>query len=190
MSTFRFAAFGLGLAVVTAACSSTTTAEPAPPPPKPVCPNTVTAALDPKTTCQPEGYVCGIGYQCGAFQQQAACTCTKGVWACIDPATNPIVAGDDLSTHCVAEPPGTEKCPADVATVQAATPVDCTNSKKFSDPPCCTTAGKACYYTGATCTNGKVLTPPTGDECSCEQVGSFDGGVPYLAWVCTVAVCH
>lgn len=190
MSTFRFVAFGLGLAAISAACSSTAAAPEPTPTPKPVCPNTVMAATDPKTSCEPEGYICGIGFPCGAYAQQATCTCTNKVWVCNDAANPPaqIMTGEDPSTHCVPQGPGAEKCPTDVASVATSMmpPVDCTNSKKYKDPPCCTNAGQACYYKGTLCASGAQLT----DVCTCEGVGSFDGGTPYLSWVCNVATCH
>ncbi len=178
----RFVAFGLGLSTllsITVACSSATEATPPQPTPKPVCPGLVDVAVASNTKCNSEGYLCGIGYQCGAFQQQAACTCTSGKFVCTTPGPDtqtiaPDTSAADISaTYCVKQPPSFEACPADLS---AAGKI-------------CVTPGKACYY--------KSACPPPGskvdDNCYCEGVAGLekDGGTSVkLRWVCTPAPCN
>lgn len=176
----RFVAFGLGLSAlisVTGACSSTTDASTSSGlAPKPVCPTFVENAVDPATKCTSEGYVCGIGYQCGVFQQQATCTCTGGHYACVAPdgkgGTVDIPSGtvraDVSANFCIAQPPSAEACPMDVS----------------SEGKQCQTAGKACYYANSLC-----KTVPLTDVCTCEGVPGTakDGGATNkLTWVCTL----
>ncbi len=175
MVTSRFIALGLGLAIAATACSSATSdTTPAATEPKPVCPNFVSAALAAGTTCTSEGYVCGIGFQCGPFFQQAACTCTGGKFVCTSPKGD-IPAGtseaDVSANFCTAQPPSTEACPSSV-TAQA--------NKK------CLTPGKACFYTGLTC---QGETDPLTDRCACTNIPSGDGGLPVLSWVCQSPTC-
>ena len=141
MFTSRFVFVSLGLAVAAIACggntSSTTTSSPTP---KPVCPNFVSSAVAAGTTCTELGYVCGIGFQCGPFFQQATCTCgTSGKFACTSPKGD-IAAGtseaDVSANFCTPETLGNEACPTSV-TASA-------NTKRAP-------AGKACFYLGLTC---------------------------------------
>jgi hypothetical protein len=177
MQTSRFFALGLGLALAASACSSSTASsqsEAAVTNP-PVCPNFVSAAVSSKTTCKDEGYVCGIGFQCGAFFQQAVCTCTGGKFACTTPKGD-IAAdtseADVTANFCTAQPPSSEACPKDQTSMQG---------------KACTTAGKSCYYTGTTCQGASA---PLTDECDCKNTQTLDGGASSLQWQCSIATCN
>ncbi len=149
--------------------------------PKPVCPAFVNQAVARTTKCTTEGYVCGIGYSCGAFQQQATCTCTAGNYACVAPDAKggtvdiPVdsSSADVSANFCIAQPTPTDTCPMDIT----------------ADGKQCQTAGKACYYSGANCPNS---TNPLTDNCYCEgsvQAQKDGGLVNRLTWNCTVNSC-
>ena len=179
----RFIAFGLGLSAlvtVTAACSSSdTTTATEQVVVKPTCPAFVDQAVNSKSSmskCNTEGYVCGIGYPCGSFQQQATCTCTGGKYACVSADGKEIQAdtssADVSANFCIPQPPSPEACPMDVTAA----------GKQ------CQTAGKTCYYKGLTCSNGNQLT----DNCYCEgsvQTLKDGGTVNRLTWNCTIDAC-
>ncbi len=181
----RFVAFGLGLSAlvsVSTACSSTSTNPSEQVTPKPTCPAFVHQAVAHTTMCTAEGYVCGIGYACGSFSQQATCTCTHGGFACVAPdgkgGTIDIPADtpetEVSASFCISQPNPVEACPMDVTAAQGKV---------------CATAGKTCYYSGVNCPNFK---DPLTDNCYCESSVQTlkDGGTNIrLTWNCTVSAC-
>lgn len=177
MFTLRFA---LGLCVVSlavAACSSTdNTVENTDSGVKPVCPVSVDLAVKSSTKCNAPGYLCTIGYPCGSFAQQAACTCgANGAFTCVSPNGTTIqadtTAPDVSNQYCVAQKGTPDKCPGS-ATMGGGK---------------CTNAGQACYYAGQTCSGSST---PNTDVCTCEGVPVTDGGTgANLVWVCDVKGC-
>jgi hypothetical protein len=122
------------------------------------CPASLTSAI--AASCV-EGQSCPIGYACGAFVQEAQCTCTGGHYACADATGAALTAG--ASPACVPfSPPG--KCPI---------------AKTDLSP--CTTAGLACDYKGLSCPENPY---PNVDTCTC--TGDGDGG---LAFHCVIVPC-
>lgn len=174
MFTFTRAAVSalmLGTIAIVAACSDDAATPPAAIKPKPVCPETVPYAVASGTTCNSEGYSCGVGFGCtGGFAQQAECTCTGGHYACTTTEVTPReIPADttDMLSFCQATNPPAESCPTAVAGTDGTT---------------CKTPGKLCYYLGKTC---PLATQPLTDVCICRS-----GGDAGLAWLCETKVCN
>ena len=131
-----------------------------------VCP---TSIADVGKACTVEGKSCPTGYACGAFNQQAQCTCAGGVFACNDSAGEPIPAGATTAT-CIANGSGNDsRCPS---------------TEVNTDGLKCTVSGLQCRYTGFQCPENPPNQPNI-DTCQC--VAKPGGG---LAYVCEPVLCH
>lgn len=130
-----------------------------------VCPVTI---ADVGKVCSVGGKVCPTLYSCGAFSQQAQCTCTKGHFDCNDSAGQPLMSPDQPPT-CIPQGSGNDsKCPA---------------SEALADSKACTVSGLQCHYPGVTCSDGVQRR----DTCMCAS--AVDGG-PGLVFTCEPAVCN
>lgn len=136
----------------------------------PFCPANLSAALDPKTSCQGEGFECPIGYACGSWAQQAYCTCTGGKFVCKTGRGEAI--NDVASAPCTAPGSGSDK--------------ECPSSQNGTEGTSCKTPGLQCFYTGVTC---KGAESPSQDVCQCVTQPLPDGG-PQLAFRCEIASCN
>jgi hypothetical protein len=151
------------------ACSDSNNQKPTPPEAGAVCPQSPKDAVG--KPCAPEGYACAVGYLCPAeVWQQAHCTCTKGVYACVDATGTDVAAGMDPT--CSPTPPPTETC--------GQSPMDISGKS-------CNTASYTCYFTGATCpeNGGKPYT----DDCVCSPKPSGPDASAGLVWRCEVHSC-
>ncbi|MEO6575104.1 MAG: hypothetical protein ABIP89_14765 [Polyangiaceae bacterium] len=148
-----------------AACTSDTTT-PEATEPAPFCPNTVKLAQG--AACTQEGFMCPIGYPCGAFlAEQAQCTCTMGKYACVDSKGTAI---DPDNPVCVSAGGGNAKeCPA---------------SETSADNASCKTPGLQCHYAGPTCPGAASANI---DTCQCVGANK-DGGV--LQFACEPMGCN
>ncbi len=150
-----------------------------------VCPTniiTATAHAQPDAgegvsdVCHVQGYVCVVGFQCGNFTQQAACTCTLQtdmslLFNCTLAANGMQVPPDttDPTTLCTSiDEDASQACPA-------------TAAMGMGMP--CTESGQQCFYKGATCPGDTV---PGTDVCQC--TGNFTGDAG-LSWACDIGQC-
>jgi hypothetical protein len=118
-------------------------------------------------SCGIEDYACAIGYVCGAFNQQARCICTKGVFVCTD------------STQATVEKGGTPACTPN----GAGNDKECPTTQTLADQKKCTTSGLQCHYPGSVCP--APSTQVNKDVCQC--IASNDGG---LAFKCERQFCN
>jgi hypothetical protein len=130
--------------------------------------------------CHVQGYVCVVGFQCGNFTQQAACTCTlqsdKSLSFDCTLAANgmPVpVPTTDPTTLCTSiDEDATGVCPTSTATAMPG---------GMGAP--CTESGQQCFYKGAMCSGDTV---PGTDVCQC--TGNFNGDAG-LSWACDIGQC-
>jgi len=137
----------------------------------PFCPSSLATALDSKSTCQGEGFECPIGYSCGAFAQQAYCTCTKGKWAC--KSSRGEVVDDAAKAPCNSPGSGSDK--------------ECPQSQNGTEGQSCKTPGLQCFYKGFTCPESPDS--PKQDVCQCVTQPLPDGG-PTLQFRCEIQYCN
>jgi hypothetical protein len=127
--------------------------------------------------CHVPGYVCVVGFQCGNFTQQAACTCTLQsdstlLFNCTLAANGmPIPLGvTDSTTLCTSiDEDAGQACPASDTTAMG-TP--------------CTEPGQQCFYKGTVCDGGEGVNGT--DVCQC--TGNFTGDAG-LSWACDIGLC-
>ncbi len=125
------------------------------------CPSTLIAANG--AACG-DGLVCPYEFACGAFQQQATCSCVNGALACVVDAT-------DASLALGAEPTCTPQTNS----------VACPKSEPQSLDTC-TAVGLTCLYDDLVCP--KSDSGPNIDTCECQ--GGTNGG---LVFNCLVDEC-
>jgi hypothetical protein len=159
--SFRKALFGGALALGTSwalvlGCSSKSNDTPETEDASLTCPRSLTEAIG--ASCPKEGQVCGIGYPCGSFQQQATCTCGGGKFACTDATGTDVAAG--AQPACVGPGQANDK--------------ECPSTEVAAAGKACKTSGLLCYYTGALCPENSV---PTSDFCQC--LGATGGGLQF-----------
>jgi hypothetical protein len=173
-----FYATSVTLFIAAAACSDNKTTGDAGPPPQ-LCPTTIVQATSAPTgaeggegtsnACHVDQFVCVVGFQCGAFTQQATCTCNGTKFACV-------LADHSTVPDGVTDP--TTLCLPDKG--DAGSPGSCPTDKTTADGTPCTTAGQQCAY-ATTCVN-----PPRTDVCQCQPKAQGDAG---LAWQCDINSC-
>jgi hypothetical protein len=90
------------------------------------CPASVAEALS--TPCAMDGLKCYPQYACGILPATATCTCSGGVFACVDVTAKPVAEG------------GSPRCPS---TLTAGT---CPATEALADQHGCTEPGLMCPY--------------------------------------------
>jgi hypothetical protein len=101
-------------------------------------------------------HVCRELFPCGSSQQIEVCTCTGGVFACVDEVGD-IAAG--APPRCMSEaPPDATKCPPSMIDAFGST---------------CATVGRLCFYDGPRCADGVERMG------YCQCTGTPDGGLTF-----------
>jgi hypothetical protein len=123
------------------------------------CPATVAATLGAR--CASEGLICAPEYSCALVQTPLECTCTHGVFVCLD-VTGAVVP-EGGTPGC--PPPGDAGCPA---------------SEGEATGAACNEVGFICEYSSA-CGAGV-------DSCVC-TLGDVVGAGPSFVFQCAPAAC-
>jgi hypothetical protein len=123
------------------------------------CPATASATLG--APCASEGLTCAPEYSCDLVQTPLECTCTRGVFVCID------------VTGAVVREGGAPSCPP-------AIDAGCPDQERAASGAACSDVGLSCVYPSA-CGAGV-------DSCVCAPAGIVGAG-PSFVFQCSPAAC-